>query len=94
MHVSPPITILAIVAVMVAVTAWLAPPPGDVAQVSVVLSAATHQKLAILGKQNAAVDGRTRTVTQVIQELANTPEKDCAISVEKEGARGRLSSNE
>ncbi len=71
MHVSPPITVLAIIAAMVAGAVWLAPSEREVARVTVVLPTATSQKLALLGKEHAGADGRPLTVVQVIEELAN-----------------------
>ncbi len=71
MHVSPPITVLAIMAAMVAGAVWLAPPQREMAQVTVVLPTATYQKLALWGKEHAGADGRPLTAVQVIEELAN-----------------------
>ena len=75
MQVSPPITVLAILAAMVAGTVWLAPPQREVAQVTVMLPMATYQKLARWGKEHAGADGRPLTVVQVIEELANNSAK-------------------
>jgi hypothetical protein len=47
MYISPPIGVLAILAVGLAGAAWLAPPQREAAQVTVMLPAATHQKLAL-----------------------------------------------
>lgn len=71
MQVSPPITVLAIMAVLVAVAVWLAPPPREVAQVNVTLPTATHQRLVQWGKEHAGADGRPLTIVQVIEELAD-----------------------
>lgn len=76
MQVSPPITVLAMMAALVAVTVWLAPPPREAAQVTVVLPIATHQKLVLWGKEHADADGRTLTIAQVIEELADKWEQD------------------
>jgi hypothetical protein len=46
MYISPPIAVLAIAAAGLAGTAWLAPPPREVAQVTVMLPSTTYQKLA------------------------------------------------
>ena len=71
MQVSPPIAVLATMAVLVAVVVWLAPPPREVAQVNVALPTATHQRLVQWGKDHAGVDGRPLTIAQVIEELAD-----------------------
>ena len=76
MHVSPPITVLAIMAAMVAGAVWLAPPQREMAQVTVVLPTATYQKLALWGKEHAGADGRPLTVVQVIEEFASKWGKD------------------
>lgn len=76
MRISPPIAVLATVAVGLAGTAWLAPPPPEVAQVNVLLPSSTYQKLALWGKEHAGADGRPLTVVQAIEELANEWEKD------------------
>lgn len=71
MYISPPIGVLAILAVGLASTAWLAPPQRQVTQVTVMLPAATHQKLALWARDRADPDGRPLTVVQVIEELVN-----------------------
>jgi hypothetical protein len=71
MYISPPIGVLAILAVGLAGAAWLAPPQREVAQVSVMLPTATHQKLALWARHRADPDGRPLTVVQVIEELVN-----------------------
>ena len=62
MHVSPPITVLAVLAVMVAGAVWLAPPQREVAQVSAMLPTSTYQKLALWGGRTtlARTDDRQR----------------------------------
>jgi hypothetical protein len=54
MYISPPISVLAIMAVMVAGTVRLAPPPREDAQVSVMVPAATYQKLTLWGRSMPA----------------------------------------
>lgn len=71
MQVSPPIAVLAIMAVLVVVVVWLAPPPREVAQVNVALPTATHQRLVQWGKEHAGADGRPLTIVQVIEALAD-----------------------
>ena len=70
MYISPPIAVLGIMAAMVAGTVWLAPPPREVAQTTVMLPTATYQKLTLWGKEHAGEDGRPLTVVEVIEELA------------------------
>lgn len=89
MYISPPIAVLAIAAVGLAGTAWLAPPPREVAQVTVMLPSATYQKLALWGKEHAGADGRPLTVVQVIEELANKSEKDNEAPANQAGTRVR-----
>ena len=76
MYISPPIAVLAILAVGLASTAWLEPPQREVAQVTVMLPTATHQKLALWARDRADPDGRPLTVVQVIEELVNKWEKN------------------
>jgi hypothetical protein len=76
MYISPPIGVLAILAVGLAGAAWLAPPQREVAQVTVMLPAATHQQLALWARDRADPDGRPLTVVQVIEEFVNKREKN------------------
>ncbi len=69
MHLSPPITVLSILAVMLAGTAWLAPPQREAAEITVALPAGTYQRLALWGKAHVGADGKPRTVVQVIEDL-------------------------
>lgn len=72
MYLSRPTIVLAILAVGVASTAWLAPPPPrEIAQATVMLPATTYQKLALWAKDRASADGRPLTMVQIIEELAN-----------------------
>ena len=70
MRISPPIVVLVVTAGMVAATALFAP-PRDAAQVVVSLPNATYQQLAEWGRAGARTDGRSLTVAQVIEELAD-----------------------
>jgi hypothetical protein len=76
MYISPPITILAILAIGLAGTAWLTSPRNETTQVSVMLPTATYRKLEHWGKVQAGVDGRPLTAAQIIEELAIRKEKD------------------
>jgi hypothetical protein len=71
MYISPPITVLAILAAMVAGTLWLAPPQREVAQVTAILPTATYQRLALWGKEHPGADGRALNVVQVIEKFSN-----------------------
>ncbi len=76
MRLSPPLTVLIILAAMVAGTVWLAPPQRDAGQATVMLPTATYQKLALWGKEQAGAGGRPLTVAQIIDELASRWEKE------------------
>lgn len=71
MHVSPPISVLVIMAAVVAAAVWFAPPQREMGQVT-----ATYQKLVLWGREHAGADGRPLTVALVIEELSNISEKD------------------
>ena len=72
MFTSPPAMVLAILAVGLATTAWLAPPPRELAQATVVLPTATYQKLELWAKDRVGADGQPLTVVQVIETFADT----------------------
>ncbi len=69
MRLSPPMAVLAILAVLLASVAWLAPPHREAAEVTVTLPAATYQKLALWGKAHTGADGKPQSVVQVIEGL-------------------------
>ena len=79
MKISPPIGVLAILAVGLASAAWLAPLPREKNQTSVTLSSATYQKLTLWGKEHAGTDGRSLTVAQVIEKLTNSLKNEIEI---------------
>jgi hypothetical protein len=89
MYISPPIAVLAILAVGLAGAAWLTPPPREVAEATVMLPTATHQKLALWGKEDAGADGRPLTVAQVIEKLAIEWEKENEAPANQPGTRVR-----
>lgn len=76
MHFSPPLTVLAIMAATVAGAATLAPPQHEARQVTVMLPAATYQKLLTWGTEYAEENGRPLTIVQVIEALAIKCGKD------------------
>lgn len=60
MYISPPIAVMAILAAGLTSTAWLPPQPRGMAQATVMLPAATYQKLALWGKEHISADGHPR----------------------------------
>jgi len=79
MRLSPPITILALVAVGVAGVSWLMPPPREPASVAVQISIATHQKLAAWAKAHPGPTDQPMTVAQAIDVLADGPATAAAV---------------
>ncbi len=59
-----------VVAVMVALTAWLAPPEPASKQATVSIPIAVYERLALQAQGRTGADGRPLTVGQVIEELA------------------------
>jgi hypothetical protein len=90
MYILPPIGVLAILAVGLASTAWLAPPQREVAPVTVMLPAATHQKLALWARDRADPDRRPLMVVQVIEEFVNKREKNSRAPAKELGEHVRL----
>lgn len=76
MRVSPPIAVIVLLVVTVVVAVWISPPPQKVEQITVALSTATHQKLALWGKEHPGENGQLLTVVQVIEQLVNKQERD------------------
>lgn len=72
MYLSPPIAILAILAVGLASTAWLPQQPRETAQATVILPAATYGKLALWGNEHIGADVQPLAVALVIEEFAKT----------------------
>jgi hypothetical protein len=70
MHFSPPITVLAFMAVLVAAAVWYAPPQSPAPQTAVMLPQATYDLLVAKGKLLPTGDGRPRSAAQVIEVLA------------------------
>ena len=70
MYISPPITVLAILAIAYTATVLLTPPPREIAHVTLVIPSTTYKKLVLWGQANTGTDGRPLTVVQVIEELA------------------------
>ena len=71
MYISPPITVLAFLAIAYTAGVLLTPPPQELEHVTVVVPSTTYQKLVLWGKEHTGTDGRALTVVQVIDELAN-----------------------
>ena len=70
MRLSPPITVLAILAVTLAAAAWIVPPMETSSRATVVLPAATYQKLVQWGKEHMDAEGKPSTVAQAIETLS------------------------
>jgi hypothetical protein len=71
MTLSPPITIIALLAVGVAGVTWFAPPEPQPPYVAVHLSAATFDKLEHWAKDHPGRSGQPPTVEQAIDLLAD-----------------------
>ena len=69
MTLSPPISVLAILIAAMAATAWLAPPPNSLTQVTVRLPAATYDQLALQARGRTSLSGGPLTVAEVIEEF-------------------------
>jgi hypothetical protein len=76
MSVSPPLSVLAILAAALAGTAWLAPQPSPLRPVTVNLSAAAYGELANEAQRRSTVDGSPMTVSGIIEEKLLTPKGD------------------
>jgi hypothetical protein len=76
MYVSPPITILALLAVAIAGAAWLKPPHREAAQVPVSASNATYSQFVLWTKDLAIAERQYLTAEQFIEALANKLGKD------------------
>lgn len=70
MYASPPFTVLALMAVLVAATAWYSPPQQQTAQIAVMLPGEVYSLLSQQGVAQADTAGRPRSVAQVIEGFA------------------------
>lgn len=70
MRMSRPLSVLILMAVMVAGAAWYAPPQNKTAQVAVMLPLTTYHILARKGEAEVDSTGRPRSVVRVIEDLA------------------------
>lgn len=70
MRMSRPLSILILMAAMVAGAAWYAPPQDKTAQIAVMLPLATYHTLARKGEAEVDSTGRPRSVARVIEDLA------------------------
>ena len=75
MYLSPPLTVMAGMAALVAVTVWIAPPQEGHGAITITVPAATHQKLARWGAMHAGADGTPSTVVRAVEVLANDWER-------------------
>ena len=87
MKISPPIGVLALLVVGLASAAWLAPLPREKNQTSVTLSSDTYQKLTLWGRKHAGTDGRSQTVAQVIEKLANSLKNEIEVPENLAGSK-------
>ena len=71
MQLSPPVTVLAVVAVMVALTVWLVPNTDTPARTTVSISAAAYEQLVRGAQSRTGTDGQPMTVSQLVEELAS-----------------------
>ena len=69
---SPPLTVLAILGAALAGTAWLAPEPSLLRQVTVNLSAGAYDDLANQARRRSTVGGSQMTVSGIIEEKLRT----------------------
>jgi hypothetical protein len=65
---SPPLTVLAILALALAGTAWLAPEPSRLRPVTVNLPAGAYNELANEAQQRITAEGSPMTVSGIIEE--------------------------
>ena len=87
MKISPPIGVLAILAVGLASAAWLAPLPREKTHTSVALTNDTFQKLSLWGNEHADASGRPQTVAQVIETLANSLKNETEVPENLAGSK-------
>jgi hypothetical protein len=65
---SPPLSVLAILAVALAGTAWLAPEPSLLRPVTVNLTAGAYDELAKEARRRSIAEGSPMTVSEIIEE--------------------------
>jgi hypothetical protein len=68
MTVSPPLTVLAILGLALAGTAWLAPEPSQLRPVTVNLSAGAYNAVVNEARRRSTVEGSQMTVSGIIEE--------------------------
>jgi hypothetical protein len=68
MTVSPPLTVLAILGLALAGTAWLAPEPSQLRPVTVNLSAGAYNEVVNEARRRSTVGGSQMTVSGIIEE--------------------------
>ena len=70
---SPPLTVLAILGLALAGTAWLAPEPSLLRPVTVNLSAGAYDELTKEARRRSTVEGSEMTVSGIIEEKLLRP---------------------
>jgi hypothetical protein len=73
---SPPLTVLAILALALAGTAWLAPEPSLLRPVTVNLPGGAYNELANEAQQRITAAGSPMTVSGIIEEKLLSPKGD------------------
>jgi hypothetical protein len=68
MTVSPPLTVLAILGLALAGTAWLAPEPSQLRPVTVNLSAGAYNEVVNEARRRSTLEGSQMTVSGIIEE--------------------------
>ena len=65
---SPPLSVLAILGLALAGTAWLAPEPSQLRPVTVNLSAGAYNEVVNEARRRSTVEGSQMTVSGIIEE--------------------------
>jgi len=73
MKLSPPICVLAILAAAMVVTAWVAPEPSSLTQITVNLSPGAYNDLINQARRRRSADGAQMTISRIIEEKLLTP---------------------
>ncbi len=85
MTLSPPLSVLAILAAAMMVTAWIAPEPSSLKQVTVNLSPGAYNELANQAQRRRTVEGTQMTVSGIIEEKLFTPCTDLKVISKRSG---------
>ena len=69
MYVSPPVSVLAIVAIAFTGVAWLKSPPREVVRITVAVPTATYKKLLLWGQKHTDPNGQAPAVETIIEKF-------------------------